>query len=127
MSDRAFMFGAIGLVLLAALVGIITIGGPTEARRERFDQRRYQDLVSIAHALQCAPKDGTPALPAELTVPLLRSYCGGRNIQDSGLLDKETNELYKYSTAGDGKFSICAKFYDAARTAQQSYYSTEKG
>ena len=126
MSNR-FLFGAVGLVLLAALAGILTVGSPSEARRERMDQHRYQDLVALALALTCTDKDVTPVLPAEMSVENLRSYCGGRNILDSTLVDKETSEPYKYSRISDGEFSICAKFYDADRAVRQVYRYPDQG
>jgi hypothetical protein len=120
MSTRSFLLGAIGVALLAVLVGAYFVGSPHEARRRTFDNRRYVELEVLAGALQCA-SDKTVVLPVELTVQSLRSYCGARNIQPPMFTDDETGEPYAYVRKSDEQYSICAKFYDASRTAHLRY------
>lgn len=126
MSTRSFLSGAVSLVLLAILAGALVVGSPSQARRERFDEHRYQELAALADALICSQDKTTPVLPVEMTVESLRSYCGGRNFQQPALVDDETNDPYKYSRLSGGEYSICAKFYDAGRTARLTTYMSSK-
>jgi hypothetical protein len=127
MTDRIFLIGVVALTLVAGLVGIYTVGGPVWARREILDQRRYEDLVALGDALRCWNEKVTAVLPAELTVESLRSYCDGRNILSATLTDNETGEAYQYTRVSDTEFSICAKFYDAARAERLWYSGTGQG
>lgn len=118
MSARSFLLGAVVLVLLAVLAGLLIVGSPFEARRQTLDEHRYRELAALAAAFVCPPEKMTPVLPVELTVENLRTYCGGRNFQPPALVDDETNEPYKYARKSEDEYAICAKFYDAGRTAR---------
>ncbi len=69
MHGRAFAIGMMAVVAAAVVAGLVAVGGPGEARRDRFDMRRYDDLAFIANALLCANKRiANPELPEKLTV-----------------------------------------------------------
>lgn len=123
MSDRGFLLGAVGVALLAVLAGSYFAGSPYEARRQAFDDRRYQELAAIAATLFCL-SDKAAVLPATLTTESLRSYCGARNLQPPALLDDETGEPYKYARKSDEDYSICAVFHDPRRVARLSFSSS---
>jgi hypothetical protein len=120
MSSRTFLLGAVGATLLAVLVGAYVVGSPYEARRQTFDDRRYQELSVLARTLLCL-SDNVTVLPSESTPESLRSYCGARGPQPSAFRDDETGELYRYTRKSDEEYSVCAKFHNAARTARLNY------
>lgn len=117
MSSRAFLLGAVGAAILAVLAGAYVVGSPYEARRQRFDDRRHQELAVIAGTLLCL-SDKAAVLPSELTPESLRSYCGARGLRPSAFRDDETDELYRYTRKSDDEYLVCAKFHDADRTAR---------
>lgn len=86
------------MILVALVVGIFTIGGPNEGRREAFDRRRYVDLTKISYALHCQNlRIDQPILPNELDLETIRAYCGGVEILAKVLLDNETGTPYAFS------------------------------
>jgi hypothetical protein len=122
MTARAFLYCVAAVVFAAMVAGIITVGGPFEGRREKFDQQRYRDLTSIAQALRCQNwRSSRPVLPVELTAESLKSHCAGLVPGKDKLLDDETGEPYEYLRKNDREFSICAKFYDAEKAMRLGY------
>ena len=122
MNRRAFFFGATVTIVVAVIVGIFTVGGPNEARREMFDLRRYEDLGEISDALRCQNwRVSQPTLPNELNLATIRAYCGGVEIQDEVLLDNETRKPYVYVRKNEREYSVCADFYDAEKAMRLSY------
>lgn len=122
MRRKVFMAGVSIAVLVAIIVGLFTVGGPDQARRDMFDQRRYEDLGEIAYALSCPNwRVRKPELPDELTLESLRSYCGGVQIAADVLLDNETGAPYVYDRKNGSEFSVCADFYDAEKTMRLGY------
>lgn len=105
------------MILVALVVGIFTIGGPNEGRREAFDRRRYVDLTKISYALHCQNlRIDQPILPNELDLETIRAYCGGVEILAKVLLDNETGTPYAFSRINENEYSVCAEFYDAEKT-----------
>jgi len=79
---KAFFTVAAVTALVVLVVGIFTIGGPNQGRRESFDLRRYDDLRKISDALHCQNwRILQPTLPDELNLETIRAYCGGVEIQ----------------------------------------------
>lgn len=114
MSHRAFAFGVAAFLLAAIVVGLLSVGGPESARRDRYDQLRYEDLRFLETALRCTNwRILGPELPDELTLGSLRSYCGGVEVDPDRLVDDETGEPYRYTKISEREFSVCADFYDA--------------
>ncbi len=124
MNRKAFFTGAAVTVLVVLVVGIFTIGGPNQGRRERFDLHRFDDLRKISDALHCQNwRILQPTLPDELNLETIRAYCGGVEIQAEVLLDNETGTPYAYSRIDEKEYSVCAEFYDAEKTMRLSYKS----
>ncbi len=117
MSHRALAFGVAAFLLAAIVLGLLTIGGPESAKRDRYDQLRYDDLHFLETALRCANwRILEPELPDDLTLDSLRSYCGGVQVGGDRLVDDETGEPYRYTKISEKEFSVCADFYDAHDT-----------
>jgi hypothetical protein len=117
MSARLFLLAMIAAVVAAVISGLIVVGGPLQAQREKFDQQRWDELVNVLIALECYRNDDRidDSLPKELTVEALRAHCSLGEFTAEELTDDETGETYAYD-AGDGiHFFVCATFHDAAR------------
>jgi hypothetical protein len=104
-SDRYLMGVSVAVGLTVALTFFV-IGGPRAAREERLDLARYDDLVSIATALECNMPGVPPggALPAALTVDDLMAACPGVTVWSDNLTDDETGEAYLYNRIEDTRF-----------------------
>ena len=121
MTARAFLVCVAAAVSAAVVAGILTVGGPFEGRREKFDVQRYRELTSIAQALRCQNwRVSRPVLPAELTTETLNAHCAGSAPGKDGLLDDETGEPYEYVRKNDREFSVCARFHDAEKAMRLS-------
>ena len=122
MTARAFLVCVAAVVAAAVVAGILTVGGPVEGRREKFDAQRYREIASIVQALRCGNwRVSRPVLPAELTVESLKAHCGGSVPGKDGLRDDETGEPYVYIRKNDREFSVCAKFHDAEKAMRLTY------
>lgn len=122
MKRSVFFAGVTITVIVAIIVGIITIGGPYEGRREVFDRHRYEDLNRISTALHCRNwRILQPTLPETLSLASIRAYCGGVEIQADVLLDNETGQPYTYTRISETEYSVCAEFYSAEKTMNQNY------
>lgn len=118
MQGRAFAIGMLALVVAAVVAGLVAVGGPGEARRDRFDMRRYDDLAFIANALLCANRRiANPVLPEKLTVENLRNYCSGVRAVAAQLTDSETGRPFFYTRKSNEEFAVCATFHDAKKIA----------
>ena len=117
MRRKVFISGAAVAIIVAIVVGLLTVGGPIEARREAYDLRRYNDLARISQALWCPNlRIQRPILPNDLSLATIRAYCGGTEIQADVLWDEETQKPYRYERISESQFSVCADFYDAEKT-----------
>ncbi|WP_296425103.1 hypothetical protein [Yoonia sp.] len=122
MKRRLFFGGATAMIVAAIIFGIITIGGPREARRDAFDRQRYDDLKQISSALFCSNwRILQPVLPDALTLENIRAYCGGIQIDADVLVDNETGTPYTYSRITESTYAVCATFHDAEKAMRQSY------
>lgn len=96
-----------GAVVVAVVLGLMRVGPPGEARRERLDERRLGDLgaivVQLGHYAQA--RDG--ALPETL------DEIAGRLPGRRGTVDPVSGEPYPYEPAGAGRYRLCARFDSA--------------
>ena len=114
MNSKAFSLIVAAVVFAAIAAGLLTINGPFEARRDKFDKLRYQELTRLAKYLDCKNKRVVrPVLPSELSIYAFKSYCGGITIGAGDLKDNETGANYLYERKSDDAFSLCAQFYNA--------------
>ncbi|MCP4070166.1 MAG: hypothetical protein GY742_00320 [Hyphomicrobiales bacterium] len=122
MANRIFLIGTVAVVAAAAIAAIIVIGGPFEAREDRFDDLRYKDLVTIARSLACDGnnKVSSPDLPEKLSRKEFAPYCKDSRVKTKTLIDNETGEPYNYHRVNSRSFKVCADFYNAAKIKRES-------
>ena len=95
-------FGII-LVLVAIVIGFITVGSPTKQRNLRFDNQRLSDLQNIQWQIvnYWQQKEKLPATLASTTDSI------------SGIItpvDPETKNSYEYALKSNLSFELCATF-----------------
>jgi len=118
-SVRWFGAGVAAVVILSLAAGFWSIGGPGQARRDRVDALRLDDLTQIAEVLQCNRQNGGAGpLPETLTLDSLTGHCPGwSNLTGETLVDPLTGAPYAYHRLGETRFEICAGFYDGTRAS----------
>jgi hypothetical protein len=94
----AFCVVAGGLV-----AGFSLTGSPQHERARALDDRRMEDLQTIANALS---RRHLPALPASLPPDLLATRPDGSD----ATRDPVTHEPYRYARDGAQHFKLCATF-----------------
>lgn len=100
---------AAGVVVVAAVVGgLVIVGGPGEARLEKLDTARRDDLRTIEHAV-AEVWDRTDALP-----PSLDSLRAADRLRPEDLADPETGASYDYRVLSDSTYELCATFARAS-------------
>ena len=100
---------AAGVVVAAAVVaGLVVVGSPGEARLEKLDTARRDDLRTIEHAV-AEVWDRTATLP-----PSLDSLRAANRLRPEDLTDPETNEPYAYRVLSDSTYELCATFARAS-------------
>lgn len=118
---RFFLAGSAIMVVGAIVAGLTGGGVPSQARQERFDVMRYQDLKYIASHLTCLPPGAEGrVLPKGLSTSALSRHCNGARVSEDHLTDPETGLPYIYRRKSDTDFSVCAKFYDARKALSKS-------
>jgi hypothetical protein len=93
---------AASVVVAAVVVAAIAVmGSPVEQRAARLDERRVDDLVRIADAIE-AHATQHRALPRDL-----RALAGASRMR---LADPERGEPYAYAVTGAQTYRLCAVF-----------------
>lgn len=109
--------GAAVVIVTAAIVaGFFVIGGPGEARLERLDRERIEDLRRIEHAV-AEVWDRTETLP-----PSLDSLRTADRLLADDLVDPTTAEPYDYRVLSDSTYELCATFERASEETSVPYY-----
>ena len=100
-----WLVGAAAVVVVGAIVaGLLVIGGPGEARLDKLDTARLDDLRAIDRATeQVWERTGT--LP-----PSLDSLAAASHLTSDQLVDPETGESYSYRILLDSTAEVCATF-----------------
>jgi hypothetical protein len=95
---------AAAAAILAITGGLLAIGSPAEARLERLDQRRVQDLtrVSAAVDLYWTRQGRLPGSLRELPPTT------------AAAVDPATGEAYAYRVIDDATYEVCATFVRAS-------------
>lgn len=116
-SVRWFGVGVAAVVTLSLAAGFWSIGGPGQARRDRVDMMRLQDMRDLADALRCDRTNGNSGpLPETLTLDSLTGYCPGwSHLTGEDLVDPLSGAPYTYHRLSESRFEICTSFYDAPR------------
>jgi hypothetical protein len=120
-SDRTAKFmrwSAIVVVVLSIIVGVVSVGSPTDARKARLDERRTQDLYSIQFELinYWQKKQVIPTNLTELNDPISSFVIP---------TDPETGMVYEYSKLGDLNFELCADFALSSQSKQDDLYTKD--
>ncbi|MDD4352298.1 MAG: DUF5671 domain-containing protein [Candidatus Gracilibacteria bacterium] len=100
---KLFSWGVSLLVLVALVVGFITVGSPGEERLYRFDGERVQDLDSMQWQITNYWQH-KEVLPGSLID--LNDEVGGYLVPT----DPENSSEYEYRVLGDKTFELCATF-----------------
>lgn len=89
---------------VAVVAGLSIAGGPGQARKERRDEARMEDLSRLSGHISCLVADsGVRELPAALTAT---PGCPG----PVPLTDSWTGEAYRIEPLEKGKYRLCAGF-----------------
>jgi hypothetical protein len=114
--------GAAVIIVTAAIVaGLFVIGGPGEARLERLDVERIEDLRRIEQAVDEVWRRGN-ALP-----PSLDSLRAAGRLMSDDLIDPTTGESYDYRVLSDSTYELCATFDRASDDTPTTYSLTDIG
>jgi hypothetical protein len=99
---------AAAVVVGASIVaGLLIVGGPGEARLEKLDDARLDDLRAIDRAAEQAWTE-RGMLP-----PSLDSLAAVAPLSPDQLIDPETSEPYEYRVLSDSTAEVCATFAHA--------------
>lgn len=93
------------VVIAVALIGVglLLTGGPDQARKERRDQEREDDLGSLASLVDCLASANGGRLPDRLAQT---SDCDWQ----ARLADPFTNQPYRYERITERSYQLCATF-----------------
>jgi hypothetical protein len=98
------------LVLAAIAAGMLALGSPSEQRARRLDDRRLEDLRSLAGAIEDHWSEHRE-LPRSLD-ELPAAFESSRH-------DPETGEGYEYSVGAENRYRLCATFSRDATVEQR--------
>ena len=103
-------------VLAAAMIGggLMVVGGPEAARREKRDDARALAISQLARCLRDVPKAEFDALPKEMTA---ETACADR----MNWKDAETGVPFRIESDGSGYFRVCATF-EKPRMVRNAFY-----
>jgi hypothetical protein len=110
-SHAAFAIVASVVVVFAVAWGFFLVGSPATRRLERFDERRLQDLRTIAREIQSMVEDRNKR--GTLKEPLPKSLEeAAERARDERLnpRDPETNEPYRFLIKSETTYELCARF-----------------
>jgi uncharacterized membrane protein YidH (DUF202 family) len=129
--SRSVKFGiaAAATVITSFCIGLGVAGTPSVQRHMEADQRRVQNLQSIANAINIWYKrsqieKSLPPLPATL------SDLPGKGVNASEIVDPETNIPYEYHPRTRTTYELCATFSAAEERSQPTithFWSHGKG
>ena len=100
-SPRIFLGAVIAVVAAAVVAGLVLIGSPAEQRKQRFDERRAQDLASISLQIRSYWKMHGALPPGLDSLP----PSGSR-----GHRDPRTGQPYEYAALEGARYRLCADF-----------------
>ncbi len=105
---RVYPWFGIMLVLLAIILGFVTVGSPTTQRNLRFDSQRVNDLNNIQWQIinYWQTKGKLPAIITDIQDPI-----SGYTMP----LDPETGRVYGYTSTSTSSFELCATFATDAK------------
>ncbi len=112
----AFALAASIVVAFAVAWGFFLVGSPATRRLERFDERRLQDLQTIAREIQSMVenenKKGTLKGPLPKTLEEAAQRARDQRLNSR---DPETNEPYRFRIKNETTYELCATFRAATQ------------
>ena len=105
MANKLFLTGAFALAIGGIVVAFLTIGSPGRAREAALDERRVQDLQSIAARLHERYGETGGTLPPVLTSAVTEDEFGR-----SVARDPVTQRRYQYRRLSARRYELCATF-----------------
>lgn len=108
---------AVMAVLGAVTFGLVTLGGPTDERHRRMDQRRVEDLRRIGTAVDEfeARFDRLPLSLQELIVTSQDAPRRASLVHAENVRDPVTDEPYAYHVGANAQYRLCATFRRPSR------------
>jgi type II secretory pathway pseudopilin PulG len=100
-SPRIFLGAVIAVVIAAIVAGLVLIGSPGEQRKQRFDERRAQDLAAISLQIRSYWKIHGVLPPTLDDLPPTGSH---------GHQDPRTGKPYEYAVLEGAHYRLCADF-----------------
>ena len=99
------------VVAFAVARGFVLVGSPATRRLERFDERRLQDLQTIAREIQSmvVNPNKKETLKEPLPKTLEEAAKRARN-ERVNPRDPETGEPYRYTVKNETTYELCATF-----------------
>lgn len=100
---KFFIYGVIGVVCVAIIVGFFVVGSPSEERAKQLDLRRVSDLTNLQYqiAYYWQAKERLPSVLSDIKDDIRGIFVP---------VDPETNNAYEYSIKSDNQFELCATF-----------------
>lgn len=108
---------AIGVVVLAIVVGLVISGSPMQQRELRLDEARVADLRSLSAALARFYRE-TAALPGSL-----EQLVDGRNLSRLPR-DPVADTGYSYTQTSPAAYRLCTEFARASDTSLRDDFWT---
>ncbi|HVM90892.1 MAG TPA: hypothetical protein VMU11_03280 [Verrucomicrobiae bacterium] len=112
---KVFVGAVIVIVLATLIAGLWISGSPAAERARRLDDRRIQDLQSIANAIDNYYNQNNLQLPA--TLATLTAQRDAYYV--SGITDPENGQTYDYVTNSTSTYKLCAVFTTDTRGQSQ--------
>lgn len=113
-SDHLALAALGGLAALLVVAGLVAVGGPEEARRQRRDEARIAALSDLALCMAHLPAAEFDALPPEMTAGI--PCADGDDWRDA-----QTGTPFRLVRGEGGAFSLCAAFENPASVRRNFY------
>jgi outer membrane murein-binding lipoprotein Lpp len=114
------IFLVIAIVAVAAVViaGFLVIGSPANQRKIAVDDKRLQDLSSLAQSLNNQAKAVTPNATGSAGLPAtLADLVQITGNQYLNVKDPETGAAYTYQIISSSTYNLCATFETDSKTS----------
>lgn len=92
-----------GLAVVGVVAGFVVTGGPVQARKERRDAIRENDLMALAQQVICLAQDGDGPVPARIAASEGCPFTGR-------IADPFTGAAYRYEVIDARSWRLCAGF-----------------
>jgi hypothetical protein len=106
------------IVVVAVIVGLVVVGGPTAGRMEKRDEARITDLRELASFVECVADSNQNTLPEKLGQI---ESCS----RDVRLSDPFTDVPYRYEPISPTAFRVCAELERPGAATQTSWHNWE--